>query len=73
MNPVLAKLPSLSVTKNYLRRIRDLMMSQRKKRLRDTKSLSVLRRIKASWNVITIATKVTLFVSVLSQSRLSPH
>ena len=49
------------------------MMLQRKKKLRHGKSLSVLRRIRASSNAIIVATKVTLLVSALSQTRLSFH
>ena len=49
------------------------MMLQRNERLRHARSLSVLRRIRASWNAITVATKVTLFVSTLCPSRHSPH
>ena len=63
---------ALRVIENSLRRIRDLMMLQRKKKLRHTRSLSVLRRIRASSNAIIVATKVTLLMSALSQTRLSP-
>ena len=47
------------------------MMLQRKKKLRHARSLSVPRRIRASSNSIIMATKVTLLVSALSQTRLS--
>ena len=58
---------------NSLRRIRSLMMLQRKERSEHTRSLSMLRRIRASSNAIIVATMVTLLMSAPSQTRLSPH
>ena len=48
------------------------MMLQRKKKFRHARSLSVLRRIRASSNSKIVVTKVTLLMSALSQTRLSP-
>ena len=48
-------------------------MLQRNERLRHARSLSVLRRIRASSNAITMTTKVILLMSALSQTRLSYH
>ena len=48
LNPVLAKLLTLRVIKNSLRRTRDIKMFQRKEILRHVRSLSVLRKIRAS-------------------------
>ena len=73
LNPVLAKLLTLRVIKNSLRRTGDIKMFQRKEILRHVRSLSVLRKIRASWNVIIVAIKVTLLVSVLRQSRFRPY
>ena len=57
--------------KKFFKRTRDLIMLQRKERLRHARSLSMLRRISARSNVIIVATKVTLLVSSLSKTRLS--
>ena len=54
---------------NSLRRIRSLMMLQRKERSEHTRSLSMLRRIRASWNATTMAIRVTSLMSALSRNR----
>ena len=67
------KLLTLIVTKNSLRRIRHLMIFQRKGTLGQVRNLSKLKRIRSSWNATIMATRVTFLVSAMSQSGLSPH
>ena len=74
MNPILVKTFGSERNRKFFKKNKRFDdASKKEKKLGHARSLSVLRRIRASLNVIIVATKVTLLVSALSQTRLSSH